>query len=180
MEIARKLETFKGKREADNLREMAVLAAILLIIIVFVVFSFSLGLIQPFFNTLLGITTTTTSVLNTPSTAIPVQVLVSDYAHSPASAANRYSDQSLYISGNISGADDPGQNSYGFCINPANLNQNPYDCSIIPGTMYWVIWQWQVPSEAMSVPTNSSFVAFCSVGGMSSDDLYLNSCAMVP
>ena len=177
MEMSRKIRTFKGEREADEFRDVAILGAVVLIIIVFFLFSFSLGLIQPFFDSLLGISTTTNSSLNSPSTAISIQALVTDYAHSPSSAGARYSGRTLYVSGNITGIQNPGIYEYENCITLSLTN--PYDCTNLPGTSYWVIWQYQNPNAALSVTTGSNFIAYCTVNGMTGNDLYLSSCQSV-
>jgi len=171
--MSRRLRTLEGGRGADSLRNLVAIATIMIILLVFFLFAFSLGLIQPFFDNMMGITPPT-SYQSSATNPISAQTLLFNYQNYAAAGV---AGKVVYVQGNITGFRNPGLNQYGSCI-ALNLT-NPYGCSNFSGAGEWVIWQFQDSSQVFDLAFGTNFVANCVVSGMVGNDLYLESCHYV-
>ncbi len=97
------------------------------------------------------------------------------YSEYPTIAAVNYTEQWAFVIGNVSSVENHGGH-YESCVDPSE--PYPYGCSYAAQSTGWVVWTWDNP-QASKVPVDSDFTAECYVVGMSTGDLYLNSCVVV-
>jgi hypothetical protein len=134
----------------------------------FVALLFSTGVISSYFQN----STSTLSTVNGQASAIPYDILLSDYTHYPTIATDNFTGQVVYIKGNISEIDHngTGYRSCGFPPNPYR-----FGCGYLSSEQGWVVWNWQSSSQALKVPLFIGFIATCIVRGMNGGNLYLDS-----
>lgn len=142
-------------------------------IVCFVLALFSAGVIQPYLRGNSPTTTLPGLAVNSPGTAISATALYFDYIQHPTLAAINYTEQLVYIMSNITSVQN-NQGHYESCMNPSESFL--YGCSYASQMSGWIVWTWDNPAQASSVPTDTNFVAECYVIGMSSGNLFLNSC----
>jgi len=173
--MVRKRERFRKERESPRLSTSAILAITAVVVIVFILAIFSAGLIQPYLS---GNSQSTLSVsaLNSLGTAIPQNTLYSDFEEYPTIAAANYTQQWIFVQGNVSSVQNQGGN-YRSCTNPSEPYL--YGCSYASEMTGWIVWTWNGPSQAAQVPLDTDFIAECYVIGMSVGDLNLNPCTIV-
>ena len=65
---------------------------------------------------------------------------------------------------------------YRSCFDP--IEPYFYGCSYADQMTGWIVWTWENPSQASSVPVDTPFIAECYVVGMSVGNLYLDTCVI--
>lgn len=173
--MVRKREKFRKGRESPRLSASAILVITAVIVIVFMLALFSTGLIQSFFSGS-SPSTLTVSAVNSLTNVIPQNTLYYDYTEYPTIAASNYTQQWIYVQGNVSSVENQGGN-YRSCVDPSEPYL--YGCSYASEMAGWIIWTWSGPSQAAKVPVDTDFVAECYVIGMSGGELNLNPCMIV-
>jgi hypothetical protein len=173
--MVRKREKFRKRREMPRLTTSAVLAITGVIIVSFVLALFSAGVIQPYLSGSSPVVTTYPAV-NTFGSAIPANTMFSDYSQRPTLAAINFTEQWVYVIGNVSSVENKA-GEYRSCVEPSESYL--YGCSYAQQMMGWIVWTWDGASQATSVPVDTLFVAECYVVGWNAGDLYLNSCVVV-
>jgi len=158
-----------------NLTTSAILVITAVIVVCFVLALFSSGIIQPYLS---GSTQSTLSVpaVNSIQSAIPVNTMFFYYSEYPTEAAVNYTEQWVFIAGNVSNVENQGGH-YESCVSPSESYL--YGCSYAAQSSGWVVWTWNNPTQAAKVPVDYDFTAECYVVGMNIGNLYLNSCYIV-
>jgi hypothetical protein len=173
--MVRKREKFKKRREMPRLTMSAILVLTAVTIVSFVLVLFSTGIIQPYFG---GSSQTTPSAqaINTIGTAISASSMFYDYSYSPTKAAINFTQQYVYVLGNVSSVENKG-GDYRSCIAPSESYL--YGCGYVSEMSGWIVWTWNGATQASKVPVDTDFIAECYVIGWNVGDLYLDSCNVV-
>lgn len=173
--MVRKREKFRKRKQSPRLSTSAILAVTAVVVVIFVLVIFSAGLIQPYL-TGSSQSTLTVSAANSSANAIPQNALYNDYIEYPTVAAVNYTQQWVFVQGNVSSVENQGGN-YRSCVDPSEPYL--YGCSYASQMSGWIVWTWNGPSQAAKVPLDTEFVAECLVIGMSAGDLNLNPCSII-
>jgi hypothetical protein len=151
----------------------AILAITVVVVICFVLALFSAGIIQPFFGS--SPTTQSVAAVNQEASAISANLLFFDYQQYPTVAAVNYTQQWVYIIGNVTSVENQGGH-YQSCVDPGEPYL--YGCSYAQQMSGWIVWTWAGPSQSSHVPLDVDFTAECLVLGMSAGNLQLDSCSI--
>jgi hypothetical protein len=116
--VVRKREKFRQKRESPRLRTSTILIIIIVAVGTFGLVLFSSGVVQfPSKSSSSG-GALNSGALNALSTAIPANSLFEDYQEHPTLAAVNYTQEFLYVRGNVSAVENKG-GLYRSCFDPS-------------------------------------------------------------
>ena len=122
--------------------------------------------------------------INTQQSPYSVSMLYSAYTSNAAQADGIYSGNTAYISGLVVNVEqNNGQYQSCMFIPGLTLGSYVFGCSSLTNPAAGgdtVVWNWQSQTVASKVPTDSSFIATCAIGGLDSNgNLELNDCAVI-
>jgi len=136
---------------------------------------FSSGVIQSQFKSSSSNNSLPGTAINSVSTAISANAVFTDYLRYPTLAAVNYTQQLVYLQGNVSVVENHG-GVYESCFDPGEPSF--YGCRYAQQMSGWIVWTWDSSSAASGVPYDSPFVAECYVVGMNSGNLFLDDCVI--
>jgi len=116
--------------------------------------------------------------INNKQSAIPAQNVLFEYSFNATQANREYTGNLAYLNGLVANVEgSPGD--FESCVDSTSIGQNlVFGCSQVSGGS-WIIWHWNNATTTADVPMNGNFVAECIIDGMSSGNLFLESCAIV-
>lgn len=124
-------------------------------------------------------TTVTGPPINNVESPISVSSLLFDYQLNASVATNQYTGELAYLSGIVGNVETAPNNALQSCVQADSIGGYLiYGCSQISGGG-WIIWEWSAGTSSSSVPINGNFIAECTIGGMSGDNLLLQSCKVI-
>ena len=120
------------------------------------------------------------TLINTNDSAISPGALMYMYSLNSSTASKEYSGKLAYFNGIVANVEQ-GPNGYESCVALDSIGGYLVSgCAQAGASGGWIIWNWNDQMPVSSVPIGSNFIAECTIGGVTSGNLLLDSCSIVP
>jgi hypothetical protein len=118
--------------------------------------------------------------INSKDSAISASDVLFEYSLNVSQTNSEYFGKLVYLYGIVGSVEQGPAGTHESCIDSNSIGSILiYGCVQAIGKAGWIIWNWNSQTSISNIPIGGNFVAECTIGGMTGDNLVLNSCSIV-